>query len=225
MSESNAEIPLGVVSLFPLPNVVLFPRAVLPLHIFEERYKAMTAAALAGDRRIAIALLKPGWEKNYYQRPAIEPIVCVGNILESEKLPDGKYNLLLQGAVRARVLRELDASKPYRRAELQELPEKQPMEIDLANERQRLAAIFGDGALANTPVGRQIRLILSSPMPTAHVADLVAFNFLDDVAMKQSLLAEPDPAERIRRILNAVETIGPLYEARIRRAFSDPSEN
>src|SRR5437764_15065204 len=81
--------------LFPLPNVVLFPRAVLPLHIFEERYKVMTADTLRGDRRVAMALLKPGWEKNYYQQPEIEPVVCVGRILEHEKLPDGKYNFLL----------------------------------------------------------------------------------------------------------------------------------
>src|SRR5580765_8502459 len=93
---------LSHVPLFPLPNVVLFPRAVLPLHVFEERYKAMTAQALSGDRRIAMALLKPGWEKSYYSRPAIEPVVCVGTILTHEKLPDGKYNFFLQGTARAR---------------------------------------------------------------------------------------------------------------------------
>src|SRR5687768_2370471 len=71
---------LCAVPLFPLPNVVLFPRAVLPLHIFEERYKTMAADALAGDRLVAMALLRPGWEKSYYGRPAIEPVVCVGTI-------------------------------------------------------------------------------------------------------------------------------------------------
>src|SRR5450432_958575 len=86
-----------IVPLFPLPNVVLFPRAVLPLHIFEQRYKAMTAAALRGEKLIAMALLKPGWEKNYYSRPEIEPVVCVGRIVAQEKLGDGTYNFLLQG--------------------------------------------------------------------------------------------------------------------------------
>src|SRR5688572_33039349 len=71
-----------VVPLFPLPNVVLFPKAVLPLHIFEERYKAMTADALSGHRRIAMALLQRGWERDYYSRPMVEPIVCVGQILQ-----------------------------------------------------------------------------------------------------------------------------------------------
>ncbi len=85
------------VPLFPLPNVVLFPRAVLPLHVFEQRYREMTTDALKGDRLIAMALLRPGWEQNYYSRPAIEPVVCVGQILTHEKLADGKYNFLLQG--------------------------------------------------------------------------------------------------------------------------------
>ena len=101
MSASQRPKALASVPLFPLPNVVLFPRAVLPLHIFEDRYKAMTADVLAGDRRIAMALLKPGWEKSYHQRPAIEPIVCVGRIISHEKLAKGEYNFLLQGRLRA----------------------------------------------------------------------------------------------------------------------------
>src|SRR5687767_8134627 len=108
---------LDAIPLFPLPNVVLFPRAVVPLHIFEDRYKQMTADALAGDKRIAMALLKPGWEKYYYGRPAIEPVVCVGQILSWEQLDDGKYNFLLQGSLRARVVSE-ERSADYRVARL-----------------------------------------------------------------------------------------------------------
>src|SRR6201986_4186242 len=88
---------LASVALFPLPNVVLFPRAVLPLHIFEERYKVMTADALSGDRQIAMALHKPGCETDFDGRPPTEPVVCVGTILSHERLPDAKYNFLLQG--------------------------------------------------------------------------------------------------------------------------------
>src|SRR3954469_8161866 len=109
---------LSRIPLFPLPSVVLFPRAVLPLHIFEERYKVMTADVLDSHRHIAMALLRPGWEKSYYSRPEIEPVVCVGEILTHEKLDDGKYNFLLQGVLRARIARELRTDKPYRIAEL-----------------------------------------------------------------------------------------------------------
>ena len=118
---SSDERDLSAVPLFPLPNVVLFPRAVLPLHIFEQRYRAMTADALNGSRQIAMALLRPGWEKHYHSQPQIEPIVCVGTILSHEQLPDGKYNFLLQGMLRARVVGELpvDDQRLYRVARLE----------------------------------------------------------------------------------------------------------
>src|SRR5581483_2402272 len=118
-----------------------FPGAILPLHIFEERYKAMTADALRGPRRIAMALLKPGWEKNYHGRPPIDPVVCVGDILSHERLPDGRYNFLLRGHKRARVSREY-GDEPYRVAWLDPLPETPAMEIDLADERRRLECVF-----------------------------------------------------------------------------------
>src|SRR5262249_59154767 len=67
----------GVARLFPLPNVVLFPRVVQPLHIFDPRYRQMTAHALASDRYLALALLKPGWAAAYQAKPAIHPVVCL----------------------------------------------------------------------------------------------------------------------------------------------------
>src|SRR3954451_15222395 len=136
---------LSAVPLFPLPNVVLFPRAILPLHIFEERYKAMAADAIADDRQIAMALLKPGWERNYYGRPTIEPVVCVGLILSHEKLPDGKYNFLLQGQRRARISREIaGVDVPYRVAELHPIEETKHFEIDLDDQRRRLREVLED---------------------------------------------------------------------------------
>src|SRR5262245_40628404 len=101
-----AVINLDSIPLFPLPNVVLFPRAVLPLHIFEERYKAMTADALAGERMIAMALLCRGWEKTYYDRPEIEPLVCERKILTPGRLPAGKANFLFERQMRAPVQQE-----------------------------------------------------------------------------------------------------------------------
>src|SRR4051812_34602219 len=151
--------PFSAVPLFPLPNVVLFPRAVLPLHVFEERYKAMTADALRGDRQIAMALLKPGWERDYYSRPAIEPVVCIGTILTHERLPDGKYNFLLQGHTRARVAREIAGGKDYRLATLEPVVEAEAMEIDLEADRRRLAGMFERGPLTSLPTAAQFREI------------------------------------------------------------------
>ena len=198
-----------MVPLFPLPNVVLFPRAILPLHIFEERYKVMTADALEGDRQIAMALLRPGWEKNYYGQAEIEPVVCIGTILSHERLPDGKYNFLLQGQTRARISREIKRQPGgYRVAEVVPIEETKVMEIDLDDQRQRLKEILEEpGLVQGSGLIRQFRQMLTSPLPTADIADLIAFNLLEDVNLKQSLLAQPDVRRRVERVVRAVEVV------------------
>ena len=215
---------LSAVPLVPLPNVVLFPRAVLPLHIFEERYKKMTADALASDGRIAMALLRPGWEKSYYGRPPIEPVVCLGQILTHEKLPDGKYNFLLQGQLRARVTTEQD-DLPYRVATLEPLEETELLEIDLVDERRRMTCLFNSDVFEKLPAVHQYRQLLASPLPTPDVADLLAFNLIEDVAIKQSLLADADVPHRVNRIVSLVESLCPILEAVARRQSRAQSMN
>src|ERR1700722_17366493 len=117
MSSFSDEIGDGArVPLFPLPNIVLFPGAILPLHIFEPRYKRMTADVIGGQGLVAMALLRSGWEKDNYSRAAIDPVVCVGKVVASEKLADGKFNFLLQGQWRGIVSSESIAGgeTPYR---------------------------------------------------------------------------------------------------------------
>ena len=99
--------------LFPLPDVVFFPRTNLPLHIFEPRYRQLMRDALAGDRRIAIALLQPGWEADYEGSPAVHPICCVGVIGSHQELEDGRFNLVLQGEQRIRIC-DVIQKQPYR---------------------------------------------------------------------------------------------------------------
>jgi len=207
MSSASDAIDLSAVALFPLPGVVLFPRAVLPLHIFEDRYRAMTADVLSGNRQLAMALLRAGWEKSYYGKPVIEPVVCVGQILSHEKLPDGKYNFLLQGLVRARIVRELQTDRPYRVAELQRLEIVPAMEIDLEDQRRRLTEAFLSTPLGSSGAGRQFSQIVKSHLPTVDVADLVAFTFLEDAAVKQSVLAEIDVRTRVERIVTELEAV------------------
>jgi len=211
--------------LFPLPNVVLFPRAVLPLHIFEERYKQMTADALqSGDKRVAMALLRPGWEKNYYSRPAIEQVVCVGKILTWERLGDGTYNFLLQGVLRGQVKSEVPG-KSYRVAEIEALEESNVLEIDLSDHRRRLQMFFTEGPWSNLAIGKQFREMFASSMTTAAIADLVAFSFLEDVGLKQQLLAEPDILARVRRVIEAMDNLRPRVQAVTDARASGPSMN
>jgi Lon protease-like protein len=212
------------VPLFPLPNVVLFPRAILPLHVFEERYKVMTSDALAGEKKIAMALLRPGWEKNYYGAAPIEPIVCIGTILAHERLADGKYNLLLQGVTRAKLVRELSL-QPYRTAELEPIAEPSTIEIDLCNQRRHLISIFSNGRFTSIPLCRKFLEMLSSPVSTSDIADLIAFNLIDDVQVKQQLLAEPDPCRRAERVASILERLQILPGLTQEQSSVNPSLN
>ncbi len=222
---------MEAVPLFPLPNVVLFPNALLPLHIFEERYKAMTADALAGRRQIAMALLSPGWEKAYCGKPNIESVVCVGRIVDHQRLKDGRHNLLLRGERRAVVASEYAAhpqhGRLYRLARLLPLPESPAMEIDLSHERSRLAELLSEKWLADVPLIAQIRTLLRGPTRTADIADLIAFHLMDDVQLKQSLLADGDVRRRVQRLLAALGSLETLLaqQASSDAATSDPLRN
>jgi len=107
------------VPLFPLPGVVLLPGTLLPLHIFEPRYRSMVADALRGDSTIAMAMLKPGWESEEEPLP-IHTMGGAGEIVESEELPDGRYNIVLEGQFRYRILKET-GTEPYRVAQVEEI--------------------------------------------------------------------------------------------------------
>src|SRR5262249_50068498 len=91
------------------------------------------------------------------------------------------------------------------------------MELDLANERQRLAEVFAGGALADTAMARQFQQMLNGAMPTAHLADVLAFNLIENVQLKQQLLAEGDVARRVARVTMALEELRPMLEAGAQR--------
>jgi Lon protease-like protein len=101
-------------SIFPLAGALLLPRSYLPLHIFEPRYRALVSDALARDRRIAMIQPLPGQDND---RPALFDIGCVGRIDHVEALEDGRFNVLLEGVTRFRLLRELDVTTPFRQVE------------------------------------------------------------------------------------------------------------
>ena len=116
-----AEIPL-----FPLPNVVLFPAALLPLHIFEPRYRAMIADALDGERLIGMVMLRPGWEGDYEGTPPIYPVGCAGFITHADRLSDGRYNIVLRGLEKFRIAHERRAREgveTYRVARVESIVE------------------------------------------------------------------------------------------------------
>jgi|SRR5262245_31315699 len=139
--------------IFPLPNIVLFPNVFLALHIFEPRYKDMVADALESDRMIGMVLLRPGWERIYEGRPPVYPVGCSGVITHVERLPDGRYNIVLRGLERFRILEE-DHSRSYRRAATEALIEYTMAPADRAairSQRAKLEHLLSPGTDIKIP--------------------------------------------------------------------------
>src|SRR5438874_455851 len=137
MSDDHAALAAfgGVARLFPLPNLVFFPQVVQGLHIFEPRYRQMTADALADDGLLALVL--PREEDG--DRPDLAPIGCLGRIVHHERLPDGRYNLRLRGVARVRLVEELETTKLYRSARVTVVTDGPPPVAELAALRRQLA--------------------------------------------------------------------------------------
>ena len=110
----------SAIPIFPLQDVMLFPGASRPLHIFEQRYREMVADALKGDRIIGMVMLRPGYEDDYAGNPPIYDVGCAGVISNVERMPDGRYNIVLQGLARFRIASE-DQSRSYRVAKIDAL--------------------------------------------------------------------------------------------------------
>jgi hypothetical protein len=108
----------GKMPIFPLPNVVFFPHTFLPLHIFEERYRAMVADAANGEKLICMALLKPGYEDDYEGSPPIHTVGTVGFMPMKKDHADGTSDILLVGIDKVKI-KEITSDTPYRMAEVE----------------------------------------------------------------------------------------------------------
>lgn len=212
------------IPLFPLPNCVLFPGAALPLHIFEERYRAMIADALNCQGVIAMALLKPGWEKDYYGFPEIHATVCVGKIVTHEKLADGKYNLLLQGVARAVVERE--CREKYRSGMLRPLRDHIPHDVGdaLCDCRNRLRALFRETPLGRLSTAPAVLEMLDGSLSIWNIVDVLAFSMLREPCEKQRILEEPDVVKRGDLLIARLEDLARL-PAEIGRCERRPIKN
>lgn len=132
------KLPGDPVPVFPLPGTVLFPHVLLPLHVFELRYRTMVRDALSGGRHLALALLQPGWERDYKGSPAFHATGCLARIERVEWLPNDCYDLEVCGVARVRfagVVKEF----PYRAARLEPYPEHPYPEDDPLVELERQA--------------------------------------------------------------------------------------
>lgn len=199
----HAESFTGKVRLFPLPNLVMFPHVLQPLHVFEPRYRALLEEALDDDRLIAMAVLSPGWEKNYEGKPKLRPTACLGRVLTHQRVEGDRYNILLAGLRRVRILQELPAEKLFREAEVELLEDAYP--ADFASQRpdaqHRLLAQFRR-LLPNMPeVHQQLEELLCTDVSLGMLTDLISYTMQLPIDTKERLLREANVDRRCDMLL------------------------
>lgn len=214
--------------IFPLPNVVFFPSTLLPLHIFEPRYRAMTQAALASNAMIVMALLDPDAELDSADNPPVFPVACAGHIIDSKRLSDGRYDLVLSGVARVEIVEEVP-SAPFRRARVRPLPESREwLTAESADaELDRILLQFRE-ITGGLPI--LISELKEKRDPAAREILLNTLSLHLDVlpAIRQKLLEEGDLGNRLRRLGEVLSRCAQEKEIMTRfRAFApdDPTVN
>jgi Lon protease-like protein len=190
-----------LIPIFPLPNVVLFPNVFLPLHIFEARYRAMVADALAGDRIIGMVLLRPGWETDYDGRPPVYPLGCAGLITHAERLTDGRYNIVLRGMEKFRILDE-DDTRNYRLARVDSIDEA-VTEAD--RDAMRLARRRLEGLLVPMPEGHGADTKVPPSMSDEDLVNALAQYLELEPVEKQALLERDGLLARCQSLIELLE--------------------
>lgn len=195
-----------VVPIFPLPDVTFFPHTLLPLHVFEARYRAMVSDALARDRRICMVQLRPGYEANYAGKPDVEAVGGLGEIVSCERQATGRYDLALRGVARVRILREQPSDTLYRVVVVQPIDDVPPV-VDPAPLVDRVRATCRTllGIL-----GRPTDFLdaaLAEGQDPGVIADRIASGVLPGAAVRQELLETAEVDLRLNRLVLALDAL------------------
>ncbi|MBC8328490.1 MAG: LON peptidase substrate-binding domain-containing protein [Planctomycetes bacterium] len=187
------------VPLFPLPNVLLYPSAILPLHVFEPRYIQMVEDLVAkGEDRVVLGLLQDGWEDGYFGEPPVHPIAGLGRLLHTGAKVDGRYNILLQGIERVRIRDEVVTDTLYRQVQVE--PVEELAHDDPGAEAVRLALRdglidFADGSL-----------MVEARAPLGYLADVLLVALPNGIEEKQALFEILDQRTRAERVLEVLRS-------------------
>lgn len=198
-----AELPSGefLLPLFPLPNLVFFPQTRLPLHVFEPRYRQLVSDIVKSDARFGIVLLKDGWETDYYGSPPIHEYGTIAQIEQSLELPDGRYNLIVNGIARFRII-EAVSEKPYRVARVIAEPEQSSSMVDAWAQREWLADL-SHRYLEFLPGNSDVPEIATANLGALTNALIMSLSL--EIDEKQKLLETSDLLERANRVGAALE--------------------
>ena len=191
----------STIPIFPLPSVVLFPNVSLPLHIFEARYREMTGDALDGDRIIGMVLLRPGWEHDYDGRPAVYPVGCAGLITHAERIDDGRFNIVLRGLEKFRIVGE-EGGRSYRIAQVESISETM---ADGDREAMRSARRRLEALLVPQPEGRGVEPKVPPSMPDEDLVNALAQYLELEPVEKQALLERDGLLSRCRSLIELLE--------------------
>ncbi len=202
----------GVVPIFPLPEVCLLPGELLPLHVFESRYRALLEDALAGERLIAMARFRPGWEGDYKLNPPVDPVIGVGQIVVHRARENGTADIVLRGVARARlaqVVREL----PYRLGRFEPLPER-------CSDIERFGRLVSELETCLTrlaPERPELRAGLAAlGLPPMELPGRLAGPLRFDPELKLRLLAADDQVVRLELVVRALgHSLGQFRIARL----------
>ena len=187
--------------LFPLPNVVLFPKAILPLHVFEARYRTMMAEVLKGGQTICMALLKPGWEGDYQGSPAVHEIACVGRVVQHQHLPDDRYNIMLHGEIKV-AIESMERVEPFRVARVRPVDEDLAW-VDGPQVQDQLTDLLTLFRRVNQGQGAAIELaqVFGAHMSAEAILNTVAMNLNVEPIVKQRLLDMERTELRYRAVI------------------------
>lgn len=197
---------LSALPIFPLPNCVLLPGGLMPLHVFEPRYRQLTRDCLAGDQVMGVARLRPGFEADYEGRPAVFGQLGVGKVMASEELPDGRFLLLLRGIARVDLVEELPARKQYREIRARILADKQVDPSQLRACHTKLVSLCDRLAQLLEQGGGQLRDLVRTGDPGA-CADAVAAALAQDPDERQTLLECLCPVSRLEKTIALVGSL------------------
>ena len=198
----------GRVRLFPLPGLVLFPHAMQPLHVFEPRYCEMLGEALQTDELIAMTTLTGGITDTVNEQPPIASTVCIGRIVSHAELEDDRHNILLVGAKRAKIIRELDAGRPFRIAEVEAYSDVYPPTgADKRRElKHELLEAFGAIIPSTASVQKNLYELMAGQMGLGPITDIISYTLPFEPEEKLMLLAEPDVDVRANELVKLLRS-------------------
>jgi Lon protease-like protein len=200
----------GALKIFPLPGVVVLPGTPTPFHIFEPRYRAMIADALEGDRMLAVATLASE-EGATQDRAPVHPIAGVGLVTEEERLPEGRYNIVLRGLARVRLVAEIENGKPYRefRAELLEdvYPPGGPAALESQRTGLESCVLQLADVLPAESGARRLAEVAAQMESPSELADLVAAAVVSEPTQRIAVIEELDVARRLDLVTGEVASV------------------